>query len=82
MWTESDQVITDLPYPHVFYDIDTSGGQSGAAVDETDDPDSCGSDCAIAIHTYGTNSFSAQPTLNSGNRITEDILNDYVSWSS
>ena len=82
MWTMSDVVVTDLPYPHLFYDIDTTPGQSGAAVDETDNIADCGSDCAIGIHAYGTGISSDQPDLNSGTRITEAAFDNYQTWRS
>ena len=54
----------------VYYDIDTMGGQSGAAVYRIKD----GKRIAIAIHAYGG------ATTNSGTRIIAPVYNNLAAW--
>lgn len=54
----------------VFYDIDTVGGQSGAAVYRAIGDKRY----AFGVHAYGGAS------TNSGTRITPDVLNNMISW--
>lgn len=55
----------------LFYDIDTYGGQSGSPIwQEFED----GSRVAVGVHTTGGY------TENSGTRITEEILANFVEW--
>ena len=56
----------------VHYDIDTAGGQSGAAVYRIRD----GKRYAIAIHAYGG------ATTNSGTRINQAVFDNLSKWKS
>jgi glutamyl endopeptidase len=56
----------------VYYDIDTAGGQSGAAVYRMIN----GSRFGIAIHAYGG------ATTNSGTRIITAVYNNMVAWKA
>lgn len=53
------------------YKIDTSGGQSGAAVYQ---PGCSGTYCAIAVHAYGG------VTYNIGTRINQEVFDNYHGW--
>jgi len=55
----------------VYYDIDTMGGQSGAAVYRIKD----GKRTAIAVHAYGGG------VTNSGTRITRPVYDNLVAWN-
>ncbi|MFY9919040.1 MAG: serine protease [Mycobacterium sp.] len=56
----------------VYYDIDTAGGQSGAAVYRLIN----GARMGIAIHAYGG------ATTNSGTRIITAVYNNMVAWKA
>ena len=56
----------------VYYDIDTAGGQSGAAVYRVIN----GARMGIAIHAYGG------ATTNSGTRIITAVYNNMVAWKA
>ncbi len=56
----------------VYYDIDTAGGQSGAAVYRLIN----GARIGIAIHAYGG------ATTNSGTRIITAVYNNMVAWKA
>lgn len=62
--------IADVDGRKVFYDIDTVGGQSGAAVYRAIGDKRF----AFAVHAYGG------ATTNSGTRITPEVFNNMVSW--
>ena len=56
----------------IFYDIDTMGGQSGAAVYRIKD----GKRTAIAVHAYGGGA------TNSGTRITRQVYDNLALWNT
>ncbi len=71
LWYGHHQVARVRPNK-VYYDIDTFGGQSGAAVYRIVD----GQRYAIAVHTYGG------ATTNSGTRITAPVYENLQAWKA
>ena len=69
-WYDKHQVAS-VTARKVFYDIDTMGGQSGAAVYRIKD----GKRIAIAVHAYGG------ATTNSGTRITRPVYDNLTRWN-
>jgi V8-like Glu-specific endopeptidase len=69
MWYDARRVAS-VNSRKVYYDIDTAGGQSGAAAYRIIN----GGRYAIAIHAYGG------ATTNSGTRIITDVYNNLVAW--
>ncbi len=55
----------------LFYDVDTSGGQSGSPIIQYQEDDIY----VVGVHTYGVESTALFPQYNSGSRITTDFLN-------
>jgi glutamyl endopeptidase len=80
-WFHSNGVLRTTQR-RVFYDVDTSAGQSGAPVwiyrDGSDEP------LAIGIHAYGTGGTppSLQIEANSAPRITPEVLDLIEGWIS
>jgi V8-like Glu-specific endopeptidase len=68
-WYHSNR-IADVDGRSVFYDIDTFGGESGAAVYRAVGDKRY----AFAVHTYGG------AKSNSGTRITTEVFNNMVLW--
>lgn len=64
--------IASVNSQKVYYDIDTAGGQSGAAVYRMIN----GARIGIAIHAYGG------ATTNSGTRIITAVYNNMVAWKA
>lgn len=71
LWYDK-QVIASVNPNKVFYDIDTAGGQSGAAVYVIQD----GERKAVAVHAYGG------ATTNSGTRISPPVYTNLVNWKA
>lgn len=69
MWYDSRRVAS-VNSRKVYYDIDTAGGQSGAAVYRI----ISGGRYAIGVHAYGG------ATTNSGTRIVTPVYNNLVAW--
>lgn len=70
LWYDSKQIASTRA-TKVYYDLDTAGGQSGAAVYRIDS----GARIAVAVHAYGG------PTTNSGTRITAPVFANLKNWS-
>jgi V8-like Glu-specific endopeptidase len=70
-WYDSHQ-IASVDARKVYYDIDTMGGQSGAAVYRIKD----GKRIAIAVHAYGGG------VTNSGTRITRPVYDNLANWNA
>ena len=70
LWFDSHLVARTGP-SKVHYDIDTAGGQSGAAVYVIDEQDNR---TAVAIHAYGG------ATTNSGTRISPPVFRNLSDW--
>jgi glutamyl endopeptidase len=68
-WYDSHPVAS-LGANKVHYDIDTMGGQSGAAVYRIEN----GQRIGVAVHAYGG------PSTNSGTRITTPVYHNLVAW--
>ncbi len=66
------RTIASVNSRKVYYDIDTAGGQSGAAVYRLIN----GARMGIAIHAYGG------ATTNSGTRIISEVYNNMVAWKA
>ena len=64
------KAIASVTPSKVHYDIDTAGGQSGAAVYTVKN----GKRYAVAVHAYGG------PTTNSGTRISSPVFANLMSW--
>lgn len=71
LWYDSKQ-IASVNATKVYYDIDTAGGQSGAAVYIIDQ----GERTAVAIHAYGG------ATTNSGTRISAPVFANLKRWKA
>jgi glutamyl endopeptidase len=71
LWYDNKQ-LASVTATKVYYDIDTAGGQSGAAVYRIDGG---GHRVAVAVHAYGG------PTTNSGTRITAAVFANLKNWS-
>ena len=71
MWYDARN-IASVTARKVFYDIDTAGGQSGAAVYRIVN----GQRFAFAVHAYGG------ATTNSGTRINADVFARLQSWKA
>jgi V8-like Glu-specific endopeptidase len=69
MWYDARK-IASVNSRKVYYNIDTAGGQSGAAVYRIKD----GKRFAFAIHAYGG------ATTNSGTRIIQAVYNNITNW--
>ena len=72
LWFDSHLVARTGP-TKVHYDIDTAGGQSGAAAYVIDEDDRR---IAVAIHAYGG------ATTNSGTRITPPVFRNLTDWKA
>jgi glutamyl endopeptidase len=72
LWFDSHLVARTGP-TKVHYDIDTAGGQSGAAAYVVDPQDSR---IAVAIHAYGG------ATTNSGTRISAPVFRNLTDWKA
>ena len=64
--------MTSVGARKVYYDVDTYGGQSGAAVYRIIN----GARYAVAVHAYGGS------TSNSGTRITSGVHTNLVAWKA
>jgi V8-like Glu-specific endopeptidase len=71
LWYDSRR-IASVNSLKVYYDIDTAGGQSGAAVYRIIN----GARYGMAIHAYGG------AVTNSGTRITSAVYNNMVAWKA
>ena len=71
MWYDARK-IASVNARKVYYDIDTAGGQSGAAVYRIKD----GKRYAFGIHAYGG------ATTNSGTRIITAVYNNITGWKA
>jgi V8-like Glu-specific endopeptidase len=71
LWYDSKAIAAVNP-SKVYYDIDTAGGQSGAAVYIVKD----GQRIAVAVHAYGG------PTTNSGTRISAPVFANLTNWKA
>jgi len=71
IWFDARQVASTTP-SKVHYDIDTAGGQSGAAVYRIDN----GQRIGVAIHAYGG------ATTNSGTRISPPVFRNLSAWKA
>ena len=71
LWWDSHQ-IASVNATKVFYDIDSFGGQSGAAVYVIRD----GKRIGVAVHAYGG------PVTNSGTRISQPVFQNLKTWKS
>jgi len=71
LWYDTKQIAAVSP-TKVHYDIDTAGGQSGAAVYIIRD----GQRLAVAVHAYGG------PTTNSGTRISAPVFANLTNWKA
>lgn len=69
LWYDTKGIALTSP-SKVHYDIDTAGGQSGAAVYRIED----GQRISIAIHAYGG------ATTNSGTRISPPVFKNLSEW--
>ena len=69
-WYHHNRVAAVTPQK-VYYDVDTAGGQSGAAVYRIDNE---GNRLAFAIHAYGGS------VNNSGTRITTPVYQNLQNW--
>jgi glutamyl endopeptidase len=69
LWYDTKQIAAVSP-TKVHYDIDTAGGQSGAAVYVI----KSGKRIAVAVHAYGG------PTTNSGTRISASVFTNLSAW--
>lgn len=81
MWTMNGSILgTSQNIYHLFYQIDTYGGQSGSAVYHNYS-DNC-NPCSVAIHTLGLTSLEPPygSTHNSGVRITQSVFNNLFTW--
>jgi V8-like Glu-specific endopeptidase len=77
LWHDSHAVASVSP-TKVYYDIDTAGGQSGAAVYVIPDKDTPDADkrIAVAVHAYGG------AATNSGTRITQPVFANFTNWKT
>jgi V8-like Glu-specific endopeptidase len=71
LWYDTKQ-IASVTATKVYYDIDTAGGQSGAAVYVIKD----GQRIAIAVHAYGG------AVTNSGTRIVPPVYQNLANWKA
>lgn len=71
MWYDARR-IASVTARKVFYDIDTAGGQSGAAVYRVVN----GNRFAFAVHAYGGG------TTNSGTRINGEVFGNLMAWKA
>ena len=71
MWIDTKKIASAGP-SKVVYDIDTAGGQSGAAVYAVKD----GKPLAVAVHAYGG------ATTNSGTRVTTPVFQNLTNWKA
>jgi glutamyl endopeptidase len=69
LWYDTKE-IASASASKVYYDIDTAGGQSGAAVYVIKDDQRI----AVAVHAYGG------PTTNSGTRISPPVFDNLMQW--
>lgn len=78
-WFHSNGVLRTTER-RVFYDVDTSGGQSGAPVWIY--PDGSDAPLVVAIHAYGTGGtpLNLRIEANSAPRITADVLGLIKDW--
>ncbi|MBA4180349.1 MAG: hypothetical protein C0506_07165 [Anaerolinea sp.] len=73
MWGHSRRAFTGVEAYRLFYDIDTSAGQSGSAIWSLDQGATLG--YVVGIHTQG----AGGPGDNSGSRIDQELLNDLLA---
>lgn len=73
MWGHSRKAFNGVEPYRLFYDIDTSAGQSGSAIWSLDQGATLG--YIVGIHTQG----SGGAADNSGTRIDQDLLNDLLA---
>ena len=71
MWYDARTIASTRP-ARVYYDIDTAGGQSGAAVYHIED----GQRIAVAVHAYGG------AVTNSGTRISAPAFKNLSNWKA
>lgn len=71
LWYDKRKIAAVNPNK-VYYDIDTYGGQSGAAVYVADGEQRI----AVAIHAYGG------ATTNSGTRISKEVFDNLMNWKA
>jgi V8-like Glu-specific endopeptidase len=71
LWYDA-RVIASTNPATLHYDIDTAGGQSGAAVYLVEDDQRI----AVAVHAYGG------PTTNSGTRISAPVFKNLTDWKA
>lgn len=71
MWYAANTTAS-LGARKIFYDIDTAGGQSGAAVYRI----VSGSRYGVGVHAYGG------ATTNSATRITRPVFDNFVAWKA
>ncbi len=71
LWYDKKKIASTTS-TKVFYDIDTAGGQSGAAVYQID---SSGARIAVAVHEYGG------AVTNSSTRISPPVFTNMKNWS-
>jgi glutamyl endopeptidase len=69
MWYDSKE-IASVTATKVYYDIDTAGGQSGAALYVIKN----GQRIAVAVHAYGG------AVTNSGTRISAPVFQNLTNW--
>jgi glutamyl endopeptidase len=69
MWYDARTIASTNP-SKVYYDIDTAGGQSGAAVYLIED----GQRIAVAVHAYGG------AVTNSGTRVSAPVFKNLSAW--
>jgi glutamyl endopeptidase len=71
LWYDAGSVAS-LGARKIYYDIDTAGGQSGAAVYRIIN----GNRYGVGIHAYGGS------TTNSATRITKPVFDNFVAWKA
>jgi glutamyl endopeptidase len=71
LWHDKKNIASTSP-SKVHYDIDTAGGQSGAAVYHIDAQNKR---IGVAVHAYGG------PTTNSGTRVSTPVFANFKHWS-
>ena len=78
MYTMNGKIQSVKPFTpyRIFYDIDTSPGQSGSGVWLKH---SLFGYCCIGVHAYGIDPEEPY-NYNSGTRITDEKLNNIYSW--
>lgn len=77
-WASYDQIRVTQDRK-LFYQHDTTGGNSGGPV-YTYSNSACGGPCGVAVHTYGTGGGEPGASNNSGTRIVEPVYNNFLYW--